>query len=66
MLGATVRRMRDTGAPRAERAWFFIDSADEAKSSGIRLEKALRNPSAGVYGADQRSHIFLSGRIADL
>ncbi len=48
-----------------EEAWFFIDSVDEAKSSGIRLEKVVRRLADGIHGAEQRAHIILSGRITD-
>src|SRR5438067_9893285 len=46
-------------------AWFFVDSVDEARSRGIRFEKALRKLSDGIYGAEGRAHIVLSGRITD-
>jgi hypothetical protein len=49
----------------SEEAWFFIDSVDEAKSSGIRLEKVVRSLADGIYGAEQRAHIILSGRMTD-
>jgi hypothetical protein len=48
-----------------EDAWFFVDSVDEAKSKGIRLEKVLRKLADGIAGAEQRAHIILSGRISD-
>ncbi len=48
-----------------EEGWFFIDSMDEAKSSGIRLEKVVRRLADGIDGAEQRAHIILSGRITD-
>jgi hypothetical protein len=48
-----------------EEAWFFIDSVDEAKSGGIRLEKVVRRLADGIHGAEQRAHIILSGRITD-
>jgi len=31
-----------------ESAWFFVDSVDEAKLSGIRLEKAVRRIADGI------------------
>jgi len=46
-------------------AWFFIDSVDEAKAKEIRLEKILRKLAEGINGAQERSHIILSGRITD-
>ena len=48
-----------------EDAWFFLDSVDEAKSGGIKLERFLRRLADGIHGAEQRAHIILSGRIAD-
>jgi len=46
-------------------AWFFVDSVDEAKSRGIRLERVVRRLADGIAGAEQRAHIILSGRISD-
>lgn len=48
-----------------DEAWFFIDSVDEAKSSGIRLEKVARRLADGIHGSEERAHIILSGRISD-
>ena len=48
-----------------EAAWFFIDSVDEAKLSGVRLEKAVRRLGDGIVGAERRAHIVLSGRLTD-
>ncbi len=49
----------------ADDGWFFLDSVDEAKSSGIRLEKILRKLADAIAGAEGRAHIILSGRITD-
>jgi hypothetical protein len=46
-------------------AWFFIDSIDEAKLDGVRLDKALRQLAEGIAGAEGRAHIVLSGRHTD-
>jgi hypothetical protein len=46
-------------------AWFFLDSVDEAKSRGIRLERAVRRLADAIRGAEERAHIVLSGRITD-
>jgi hypothetical protein len=46
-------------------AWFFIDSIDEAKLDGIRLERALGQLATAIYGAEGRAHIILSGRLTD-
>jgi hypothetical protein len=48
-----------------ESAWFFVDSVDEAKLSGIRLEKALRRIADGIAGGERRAHVILSGRLTD-
>src|ERR1700732_716037 len=48
-----------------ESAWFFIDSVDEAKQSGIRLEKAIRRIADGIVGSERRAHVILSSRVTD-
>ena len=48
-----------------EDAWFFIDSVDEAKHSGIKLRTALRAIAVAIAGAERRAHIVLSGRYTD-
>jgi hypothetical protein len=48
-----------------EDGWFFIDSVDEAKQSGIKLRTALRAVAAAIAGAERRAHVFLSGRYTD-
>jgi hypothetical protein len=44
---------------------FFIDSIDETKLEGIRLEVALRKIANGIRRAPRRAYIVLSGRISD-
>lgn len=46
-------------------AWFFMDSVDEAKVAGIKFERVVRRLSEGIHGAEERCHIFLSGRVTD-
>jgi hypothetical protein len=48
-----------------ENAWFFIDSADDAKRAGIRLEKVVRRIADGIVGRERRAHIVLSCRVTD-
>ena len=48
-----------------ESAWFFVDSVDEAKLSGVRLEKAVRRIADGIAGGERRAHVILSGRLTD-
>jgi hypothetical protein len=45
--------------------WFFIDSVDEAKHSGLKLRTALRAIAAAIAGAERRAHVVLSGRYTD-
>ncbi len=46
-------------------AWFFIDSVDEAKNSGVKLRTALHAVAEGIASAERRAHIVLSGRYTD-
>ena len=46
-------------------ATFLIDSIDEAKLDGVRLERALRNLADGISGAEGRAFVVLSGRHTD-
>jgi hypothetical protein len=46
-------------------AWFFIDSVDEAKNSGVKLHNALRAIAESIAGAERRAHVLLSGRYTD-
>jgi hypothetical protein len=45
--------------------WFFIDSVDEAKRSGVRLQTSLRALAEAIAGAERRAHIIISGRYSD-
>jgi hypothetical protein len=45
--------------------WFFIDSVDEAKQSGVKLRAALHAVAEAIAGAERRAHIVLSGRYTD-
>jgi hypothetical protein len=45
--------------------WFFIDSVDEAKFDGVRLDQACRELAGAIHGAEGRAHIILSGRLTD-
>lgn len=46
-------------------AWFFIDSVDEAKQSGVRLLSSLQALAAAISGAERRTHLIISGRYSD-
>ncbi len=46
-------------------AWFFVDSVNEAKLDGIRLDRALRRLADGIAGSCSRAHIVLSSRYSD-
>jgi hypothetical protein len=48
-----------------ESGWFFVDSVDEAKLSGVRLERAIRRIADGIAGGERRAHVILSGRLTD-
>jgi hypothetical protein len=50
---------------KVDHAWFFIDSVDEAKVAGVKFERVVRKLAEGVHGAEERCHIFLSGRVTD-
>ena len=45
--------------------WFFIDSVDEAKQSGVKFRTALHAVASAIAGAERRAHIVLSGRYTD-
>ena len=46
-------------------SWFFIDSVDEAKQSGVKLRTALHAIAEAIAGAERRAHVVLSGRYTD-
>jgi hypothetical protein len=46
-------------------AWFFVDSVDDAKRAGVRVEKVLRRIADGIEGQERRAHIILSCRVTD-
>lgn len=48
-----------------ERAYFFLDSIDEAKLDSIRIETAFKKLADGIDGALDRSMIIFSGRYTD-
>jgi len=45
--------------------WFFIDSVDEAKLDGVRLDRAFRQLATAIHGAEGRAHIIISCRLTD-
>ncbi len=49
----------------ADEAWLFIDSVDEAKTAGVKFQSVVRKIADGIHGAEERCHIFLSGRFTD-
>jgi hypothetical protein len=57
----TLDEWRESDRP----GWFFIDSVDQAKLDGIRLDRALRQLATAIHGAEGRAHIILSGRLTD-
>jgi hypothetical protein len=46
-------------------AWFFIDSVDEARNTGVKLRTALQAIAEGIAGAERRAHVVLSARYTD-
>ena len=64
-LSVSGRESLNAWRASTDEAWFFIDSVDEAKSSGIRLEKVVRRLADGILGTEERAHIIVSGRITD-
>lgn len=64
-LSVDARNKLATWRQAADDAWFFIDSVDEAKVEGIKFERVMRKLAAGIHGAEERCHIFLSGRVTD-
>lgn len=77
----TVEELARSGLPQAlrpaERAgfgtwlasqddgWLFLDSIDEAKLDGVRLELALLNAADALHTALKRIRVVLSGRYSD-
>jgi hypothetical protein len=64
-LSVSARENLNSWRKSIDEAWFFIDSVDEAKTSGIRFEKVVRKLADGIHGSEERAHIILSGRITD-
>lgn len=56
-----LQAWRDSTSP----AYFFMDSVDETKLQGIRLEAALRKLADGIRLAFRRAYVILSGRVSD-
>jgi hypothetical protein len=48
-----------------QKAWFFVDSIDEAKLGRVRLDRALRRIADGIAGGERRAHLVLSCRLLD-
>jgi hypothetical protein len=59
------RTKLDTWRHSGRTGWFFIDSVDEAKFDGIRVDQACRELAATIHGAEARAHVILSGRLTD-
>jgi hypothetical protein len=64
-LGFADRHQLDSWRDSDQMAWLFVDSIDEAKLDGLRLETALRKLADAVHRAPARAHIIVSGRITD-
>jgi hypothetical protein len=59
------RKKLDDWRSSEKEGWFFIDSIDEAKQSGVRLQTSLRALAEAISGAERRAHIIISGRYSD-
>jgi hypothetical protein len=64
-LGVKERQQLNSWRDSDQVAWLFVDSIDEAKLDGLRLETALRKLADGIHRAPTRAHIIVSGRITD-
>jgi hypothetical protein len=64
-LGLADRERLATWRDSHQDGWFFVDSIDEAKLSGVRLERAIRRLGEGIIGAERRAHVILAGRLTD-
>jgi hypothetical protein len=64
-LRPTDRIQLDEWRSSEKEGWFYIDSVDEAKQSGVRLQTALRALAEAISGAERRAHIIISGRYSD-
>ena len=64
-LGPEDKLRFDEWCKSTEPGWFFIDSIDEAKFDGIKIEQAFRKIAEDILGNEGRTHIVLSGRHTD-
>jgi hypothetical protein len=64
-LGILDRQQLDGWRASDKKAWLFVDSVDEARLNGLRLETALRKLANGIHPAAARAHVFISGRVTD-
>ena len=64
-LGPKDKLRFDDWCKSTEPGWFFIDSIDEAKFDGIKIEQAFRKIAEDILGNEGRTHIVLSGRHTD-
>jgi hypothetical protein len=64
-LGREDRERLASWRVSGEEGWFFVDSVDEAKLHGVRLERVIRRIADGIAGCQRKAHIILSGRLTD-
>ena len=48
-----------------DKAWFFLDSVDEAKARGVDFVSALESLADAIAGGEDRAFVFISGRHSD-
>jgi hypothetical protein len=64
-LSPAERTLFDTWKAGSERAWFFLDSVDEARLNRKKFDDALRQLVAEVGTERGRASVFVSCRVSD-
>jgi hypothetical protein len=64
-LGRAEQELLERWKSDAERAWFFLDSVDEARLNQKKLDDALRNFSVQIGSALGRASVLISCRASD-
>jgi hypothetical protein len=64
-LSPSERTLFDTWKAGSDRAWFFLDSVDEARLSRKKFDGALRNLNAEVGTELGRASVLVSCRVSD-
>ena len=64
-LGQAEQELLERWKSGAERAWFFLDSVDEARLNQKKFDDALRNFTAQIGPAFGRASVLISCRASD-